>query len=188
MTSLAALWLPILLSAVFVFVVSSVIHMTPLWHKSDYPKIDKESEILNALRPFAIAPGEYFLPRAGSAKDMRSPEFIEKMNKGPVALLTVFPNGMVSMGRNLSLWFLNAVVVSYFAAYVASHAFAPGVSYLRVFQLVGATAFAAYALALPQMWIWYGRSARMTVKALIDGLIYGALTAGTFGWLWPHAA
>jgi hypothetical protein len=187
MTPLAALWLPILLSAVFVFVVSSIIHMAPLWHKGDYPKAEKESEILNALRPLAIAPGEYFMPRPASMKDMRSPEFIDKMNKGPVVMLTVYPNGAVSMARNLTLWFIFALIVSYFAAYVASHALAPGANYLRVFQIVGATAFAAYALALVEMWIWYRRSATMTLKALVDGLIYGTLTAGTFGWLWPHA-
>ncbi len=38
MTALTALWLPILVSAVAVFAVSSIIHMTPLWHKNDYPR------------------------------------------------------------------------------------------------------------------------------------------------------
>ncbi|HEX7420299.1 MAG TPA: hypothetical protein VF505_10460 [Thermoanaerobaculia bacterium] len=37
MTALTALWLPILLSALFVFIVSSIIHMAPLWHKNDFP-------------------------------------------------------------------------------------------------------------------------------------------------------
>ena len=37
MVGLAALWLPILLSAVIVFVASSLIHMVSGWHKSDYP-------------------------------------------------------------------------------------------------------------------------------------------------------
>jgi hypothetical protein len=32
MVSLASLWLPILISAVLVFMASSVIHMAPLWH------------------------------------------------------------------------------------------------------------------------------------------------------------
>jgi len=26
----------------------------------------------------------------------------------------------------------------------------------------------------------------MTIKEVVDGLIYGLLTAGTFGWLWPR--
>jgi len=185
MTALTALWLPILLSAVIVFVVSAVIHMAPLWHKNDYPKAEKEGAIQDALRPLAIPPGDYMVPRAGSAKEMRTPEFMEKLNKGPVLILTVVPNGPFSMGRNLALWFLYTLIVSYFAAYVAGRALAPGANYLHVFQLVGATAFIGYSLALLQMSIWYRRAWSLTVKAMFDGLIFGALTAGTFGWLWP---
>src|SRR5204862_2564613 len=88
MVSLLSLWLPILLSAVIVFLASSVIHMTPLWHQSDFPQVPREAELLNALRPFGIAPDNYFIPRAAGMKEMRSPEFKEKMKQGPVALLT----------------------------------------------------------------------------------------------------
>ncbi|MGH8264192.1 MAG: hypothetical protein ACRETU_11535 [Steroidobacterales bacterium] len=187
MTTLAALWLPILLSAVFVFVVSSILHMAPLWHKSDYPRAAKESEILDALRPFAVPPGDYMMPRPANSKEMRTPEFMEKLKKGPVLTMTVFPNGGFSMARNLIQWFLYCILVSYFAAYIAGRSLPPGTEYLRVFQLIGASAFASYALALLQMSIWYRRAWSLTVKSLVDGLIYGAVTAGTFGWLWPHA-
>src|SRR6266478_2165681 len=115
MVSLLSLWLPILLSAVIVFAASSVIHMTPLWHKSDFPKVSREPELLNALRPFAIPPGDYFIPRAAGMQEMRSPEFKEKMKQGPVALLTVMPNGPISMSRPLALWldFLLGVLHSF---------------------------------------------------------------------------
>src|SRR6266550_6908961 len=106
MVSLLSLWLPVLFSAVIVFLASTVIHMTPLWHKSDFPLVAREAELLNALRPFAIPPGDYFIPRAAGMKEMRSPEFKEKMKQGPVALLTVMPNGPVSMGRPLAQWFV----------------------------------------------------------------------------------
>ncbi len=185
MTHLLALWLPILLSAVIVFVASSAIHMTPLWHKNDYPKVPNEDKVRDALRPLAIPPGDYMVPRA-NMQEMRSPEFLEKLKKGPVMVLTVMPNAPISMGRNLVLWFLYSVVVAFFSAYVASRALPPGTDYLRVFQLIGATAFVGYALALWQMSIWYQRSWSSTVKATVDGLIYGLLTAGTFGWLWPR--
>jgi hypothetical protein len=89
------------------------------------------------------------------------------------------------MGRNLVLWFLYCVAVGLFAAYIAGLALPAGASYLRVFQLVGAAAFAGYVLALWQMSIWYNRSWSATVKTSIDGLIYALLTAGAFGWLWP---
>ena len=126
------------------------------------------------------------LPRASNMKEMRTPEHMEKLTKGPVMMLTVLPNGPGSMARNLVQWFLYTLVVSFFAAYVASRALPPGTDYLRVFQLVGATAFVGYSLALLQMSIWYRRAWGLTFKSIFDGLIYGLLTAGTFGWLWPH--
>ena len=92
MITIASLWLPILLSAVIVFIVSTIIHMGPFWHRGDYPRMPRETEVLNALRPFAIPPGDYFLPRPGGREEMRSPEFQEKVAKGPVAIMTVMPN------------------------------------------------------------------------------------------------
>jgi len=186
MTELTALWLPILLSSVIVFLVSSLIHMTPLWHKNDYPKVPNEDQVMDALRPFAIAPGDYLVPRATGTAEMRSPEFAEKMRRGPNMIFTVLPNGPWSMGRNLGLWFANVVVVGIFAAYVAGRALAPGSVYLQVFRFASVAAFLGYSVALWQMSIWYRRSWSMTLKATVDGLIYALLTAGTFGWLWPR--
>jgi len=92
----------------------------------------------------------------------------------------------MNMTRSLGLWFVYAAVVSLFAAYIAGRALAPGTDYLEVFRFVGATAFIGYSVALWQMSIWYHRAWSLTLKATIDGLIYGLLTAGTFGWLWPR--
>lgn len=186
MTGLTSLWLPILLSSVIVFVASSLIHMALPWHKSDYPRVPREGEVMDALRPFAIPPGDYFMPRPSGSQEMRSPEFTAKVKKGPVVMMTVFPSGPISMGRNLTLWFVYAVVVGVFAAYVTGRALPPGSTYLQVFRFAGATAFIGYSLALWQMSIWYHRAWTTTIKATVDGLIYGLLTAGTFGWLWPR--
>jgi len=186
MIGLSTLWLPILLSAVIVFVASSIIHMVLPWHKSDYPKVPDEDRLRDAVRPLAIPPGDYMVPRPSSMQDMKSPEFAEKMNKGPVLILTVKPNGPFSMSQNLIQWFIYCIVVGIFAAYVASRALPAGADYLHVFQLVGATAFIGYSLALWQISIWYHRAWSTTIKSTVDGLIYALLTAGTFGWLWPH--
>jgi len=186
MVSLSALWLPILLSAVIVFAASSLIHMAPLWHKNDFPRMPREEEVLAALRPLAIPPGDYFLPLPGSRAEMRSPEFQDKLTKGPVAVMTVMPNGMFNMTRNLVQWFLFVVVAGFFVAYITSRALPVGAPYPRVFQIAGATAFIGYALALCELSIWYRRAWSLTLKAAFDGLIYASLTAGTFGWLWPR--
>lgn len=186
MTGLDALWLPILVSAVIVFVVSAIIHMGPFWHRGDYPKVPDQDKLQDAVRPLAIPPGDYMVPRASSMADMRTPAFLEKMTKCPVMVLTVMPNGRPSMANSLVLWFVYTVIVSFFAAYIGGRALPPGQDYLHVFQIVGAAAFVGYSLALLQMSIWYRRAWSLTVKALFDGLIYGLLTAGTFGWLWPR--
>jgi hypothetical protein len=185
-TELHVLWLPILLSSIFVFLASSIIHMALPWHKSDYTKIPNEDRFMDALRPLAIPPGDYMVPRPASMQDMKSPEFAEKMKKGPVMVLTVMPNEVTSMGRNLGLWFLYIVVVSIFAGYVAGRALPEGAEYLHVFRFAGTIAFVGYSLALWQLSIWYRRAWSTTIKATVDGLIYALVTAGTFGWLWPR--
>ena len=186
MTSLFSLWLPILLSAVVVFIVSSLIHSLLPWHKNDYPQIPNESKVMDALRPLAIPPGDYMVPRGSSMEEMKSSAFTEKLNKGPVMIVTVKPNGEWKMGPIMFLWFLYSLIVNFFAAYIASRALPAGAYYLQVFRLVGASAFMGYSFALWQMYVWYGRSLSTTIKATIDGLIYALLTAGVFGWLWPR--
>lgn len=186
MTALSALWLPILLSAVFVFIASSIIHMAPLWHRGDYPALPNQDQVASALRPMAIPPGDYLLPRAANMQEYKTAEFQEKVKQGPVLVMTVMPNRAVSMARNLILWFIYCVMVSLFAAYITSRAFPPGTPYRRVFRFAGATAFLGYAMALWQMSIWYWRAWSLTIKSTVDGLIYALLTAGTFGWLWPR--
>jgi hypothetical protein len=186
MPSLLSLWLPIVLAAVLVFIASSIIHMAPLWHRSDYPRMPREEEIRNALRPFAVPPGDYFIPRASGMQEMRTPEFKDKMAKGPVAVLTVMPNGPIAMNRNLTQWFVFLLVVSIFVAQVTARTLPIDTPYPRVFEVAGTVAFMGYALALCELSIWYRRAWALTLKSLLDGVIYAALTAGTFGWLWPR--
>ena len=186
MVELSVLWLPILLASVIVFVASSIIHMALPWHKGDYPKVPNEDKVMEALRPFAIPPGDYMMPRCESTQEMRSPEFTERLNKGPVVVMTVMPNGPFSMTSNLVQWFVFCVVVSIFAAYVAGRALPAGAPYLRVFQFAGVVAFAGHALAMWPLSIWYRRAWSTTIKSTIDALIYALLTGGTFGWLWPR--
>jgi len=179
------LWLPVLLSSVLVFIVSSVIHMASPWHKNDYPKVPNEDKVMDAIRPLAIPPGDYMIPRPATSKEMKSPEFKEKLNKGPVMMLNMWPSGPMSMGKNLILWFVYSLVIGLFSAYIVKHALPIGARYIYVFRYVGITAFLGYSAALWQMAIWYRRPWSITLKSTIDGLIYAALTAGVFGWLWP---
>lgn len=186
MTGLIQLWLPLLLSSVFIFVVSSLIHMALPWHKSDYAKVPDEDKLREALRPLGIPPGDYIVPRPSTRQEVSSPEYAEKVKQGPVLVVTVMPNGPMNIGQSMVLWFVYILVVGLFAAYIASRAVPPGAAYLQVFRFSGATAFVGYSLALWQISIWYRRSWSTSFKATVDGLIYAVLTGITFGWLWPH--
>lgn len=181
MVSLASLWLPILLSAVFVFLLSSIVHMLLPWHRNDFRPLPEEDVARAALR---VPAGDYVMPYAAGMEAMKSPEYTRKVEEGPVAIVSVIPAGN-RMGRNLALWFVYSLVVSLFAAYVASRALGPGADYIDVFRFAGTTAFAGYALALWQGVVWFGRSAATTLRSTIDGLLYALVTAGTLGWLWP---
>lgn len=185
MVSLLSLWLPILLSAVFVFIISSFIHMVLGYHRNDFVKVPGEDKVMDDLRAANIPPGDYMLPYAATPKELSAPEYVEKMKKGPAVVMTVLPSGQSGMGKNLVLWFIFSLIISVIAAYVASRALGLGAHYLQVFRFAGVAAFAGYSLALMQNSIWFGRSWMSTLKSMFDGLIFALVTAGTFGWLWP---
>jgi hypothetical protein len=185
MVTITALWLPVLLSAVAVYLVSTVIHMFLGYHWNDYRATPKQDALLEALRANGVAPGDYMLPKPESMRQMRTPEFKARMDKGPLVMMTVAPGGM-AMGKSLLQWFLYLVVVGICCAYIASRELHAGAAYLAVFRLTGFSAFMAYALALPQASIWYRRDWRTTLITMFDGLVFALLTGGMFGWLWPH--
>jgi hypothetical protein len=186
MVGLSQLWLPILLSGVIVFVASSIVHMVLPWHKGDFKTVPNEDRFREAMRALSIPPGDYMVPRPARREDMKSKAFTDKMKAGPILTMTVLPAGVPSMGTYLVQWFIFCVIVSVFAGYIAGRALPQGTEYLHVFRFAGATAFIAYSVAQWPNSIWYRRSWMITFKQTIDGLIYGMLTAGVFGWLWPR--
>jgi hypothetical protein len=186
MVTITALWLPILLSAVFVFIASSIFHMVIPWHKSDYRRLPDEEKVLDALRSTGVTSGKVYHFPFCTHKDMKSVETQEKFKRGPVGLLTIFPSGPPNMGKFLGQWFLYCILMGVFVAYLTGRTVAPGAHYLIVFRIAGTTAFLCYAAALLQESIWKGQTWGVTLKHVFDGLIYGLLTAGTFGWLWPR--
>ena len=185
MTSIPSLWLPILLSSVVVFFASWLIHMLLPYHRTDFGRAPSEDEVQDALRKFNIPPGDYMVPSACGPEGMKSPDFQAKIKKGPVLVMTVFGPAAMNMGASLVQWFVYLLVVGVLVAYVTGRALPAGAPYLEVFRFAGCTAFIAYSIALWQDSIWYKRKWSTTVKNTFDGLVYGLLTAGFFGWLWP---
>jgi|CXWL01.1.fsa_nt_gi hypothetical protein len=188
MAFLSQLWLPIILSAVFVFIVSSIIHMALPIHKSDCKKIRNEGAVIEALRSNGVEPGEYMFPRADSMKDMCSPEMMEKVKRGPSGWLIVAPAGGFNIGKSLIHWFIYCLIVGVLSAYVGWYSLGVGAKYLTVFRITGTAAILGYAVGNIPNSIWKGASWSTTMKFIFDGVVYALVTAGTFGWLWPHAA
>jgi hypothetical protein len=187
MSILAALWQPIVLSAVLVFILSAIIHMVLKYHNSDYNRLPNEDAVRAAIRSGNPEPGrQYVFPYAGGMKEMESPEMKQKYIEGPIGVLNLRRPGPFSMGPALSQWFLFTLMVSLFVAYVAAHAIPPGAEYLHVFRIVGAAAFLAYAVGQLPASIWMGKPWAVAAKEAFDGLLYALVTAGTFGWLWPR--
>jgi len=184
MTFLATLWLPIVLSAVIIFVSSSIMHMLLPYHRTDYTKLPDEDNTRAALRNAGLKRGLYVFPFC-THKEMNSPGAIEKYKQGPVGMMVVLDNGRPFMPRYLGLWFGYCLVIGFFVAYLAAHTVPAGTNYLAVFRIVGSAAFLAFGIGPLANVIWKSYPWGFVLKEVIDGLIYALLMAGTFGWLWP---
>ena len=185
MVPLANLWLPIVLSTVIVFIVSSVMHTVLKYHNSDFHPLPNEENTRAALRAANLAPGMYVFPHC-THQNMKSPEMAEKYKQGPVGFLKVLPNGPPHLPKFLVQWFVFCLLVGFFVAYLTAHTVAPGAYYLKVFRVAGTTAFLAYGLGHISDGIWKAQGWSATIKEVFDGLVYALFTAGTFGWLWPR--
>lgn len=185
MVQLTALWLPIVLSAVVVFVASSVLHMVLKYHQSDYSKLAGEDAVMAAMREAGVKPGHYYVPHCVDPKEMANEDLQAKFKQGPVAFLNVLPAGVPSMGKSLLGWFIHALVISLFVGYLASRTRGAGAEYLEVFRVCGTAAFLGYSGSQAAESIWKGLPWSVSIKHIFDGFVYALLTAGVFGWLWP---
>lgn len=185
MVALTALWLPILLSAIIVFIASSIVHMVLPYHRSDYRQLPEEDKMLATLRPAGLTRGLYVFPYC-THKDMNTPAMQEKYKQGPVGMMTIYPTGPVAMPKFLIQWFVYCLLIGLFVAYLAAHTVVPGAPFRHVLRVVGTAAFLGYGLGTFTNAIWKGQPWGMTLKEVFDGFLFAVLTAGTFAWLWPH--
>jgi hypothetical protein len=186
MVGLFALWIPIVVSAVFVFITLAIIHMIPGWHQRDMAAVPAEDNVMDTLRALNVHPGEYRFPYGNTTKEMEAPAFVEKMKAGPVGTMTIRPSGELPFGRMMGQWFLYSLLISVLTAYITGRTHTLGAPFVEVFRVGGAVAFCCYVVALWQNWIWWGKSTRLTLTYSVDGLVYALVTGATFGWLWPR--
>ena len=179
--SILDLWQPILASAVITWIASALIWTVLPWHKSDYGKAADEEGVRAALK--GESPGFYNVPHCTSQADLKEPGMQEKFADGPIAFVTVLPNGLPPMGRNMALMFSFFLFVGILCAYFVSRTVGADADYLEVFRIAGTVAFIANGVGHIPDSVWFGRPWSHTAKSMLDGLIYGLLTGGVFGWL-----
>jgi hypothetical protein len=184
--SLLELWLPILLASLFCWITSALFHMLIKHHNADYKKIDSEDKVADVLREANLAPGLYHLPYCADMKEMANEDMQKKFENGPIAMISVFENGMPAMGKLLIQQFLFFLVACILVAYVASFSLIPSAADMSVFRLVLVVSFLTFGWGLVPYSIWYGHPWSNCIRYLIDAIIYGLVTAVTFVWLWPQ--
>jgi hypothetical protein len=185
MVSIMQLWLPILLSTVFVFFASAILNMVlRFWHAPDYHGFSNEDEVGAAIRKGNAGPGMYMLPYC-TPDAMKKPETQEKFKTGPVGMVALRQPGSMSMGASLGQWFVFCLLVAFFCAGLAAHALSAGAGSKLVFHTAGLAALLGYAFGPIPNAIWWGHPWSVTIKHVIDGLIYAVITGATFAWLWP---
>lgn len=186
MNILLCLWLPILLSAVVVFVISSLIHMVFKWHASDYRAFTNEEAVREAIRAGNPAPGTYVLPYCKEMKAMGSEEMKRKFEEGPVGHVTVMRNGPHNMGKYLGQWFLWSLAIAVVAGYLAGRIYGLDHSHAcSAAKLVGAVTFIAHGFGTVTESIWMGRPCSTSAKHLLDAALYAIGSYLVFCWLWP---
>lgn len=180
-----SLWLPVVVSAVAVWLASSIVHMVLKYHKADYKGLGNEAAAAQALK--GTAPGIYPIPYCPDPSQMKDPAVRKRYEDGPVAMVTVIPNGPPNMGKYLGLWFAFCFLVSFTAGYVARHTLTPASAGLHIMQITSTLAFVGYGYGHIMDSIWKGQPWSNTVRGLIDAAIYSVVTGLVFRFLWPGA-
>lgn len=187
MTSLAALWMPILISAFALFFLGFLCWMVLPHHRSDWKKLPDEDGVMDDLRARGVqGPGQFSFPHCGSPEAMKDPEFLKQMQDGPSGMLVLMAPGPMAMGKSMAQCVLHNAIVAAVVAYAAGLCLAPGASFSEVFRLTGTLGILAWCSAIPTSSIWFHHSWSSTWKSLADGAVAGLAMGAIFAWLWPE--
>ena len=185
MSELAALWMPILVSAVAVFFASFVSWVLIGHHNPDWRELANESDVADWVRD-NIRPGRYLFPCARTKEQMENESKKQLLANGPWGTINIWDKAP-NMGKNLGLTFSFYLVTSFFVAYLATISLDPGAGFGRVFQVTGTAAILAHCFAFMPNNIWFGTPKRAILFDVLDGVVYAMITAAIFGAMWPTA-
>ncbi len=182
-----SLWLPVVVSAVAVFIVSSIVHMVLKYHKADYKKLSDEDSVRQAVGKLGLGPGLYMMPHCADPSQMKDPAVLKKYEEGPVGYLTVMRNGMPKLGGYLLQWFLFCFLVSFVTGYLARHTLPSDADCVMILRLTATVAFMGYGFGYIQDSIWKAIPWSNSLRGLLDAVLYAVTTGAVFCWLWPSA-
>ncbi len=183
--TMASLWLPIVVSTVAVFFASFLVWMVLPHHRKDFAKVPDEDELVAHLRSQDLGPGNYAFPHCSDPAQFKDEAFKQRFEIGPSGFLTIRRGSKLSMGRELTQWFVYVFAISVMVAYVTTRTELriPGHDELGVFRVAGTAAFLAYSAAVIPQAIWKSLRWSTVWKEVLDGLGYALLTGAAFGWL-----
>lgn len=186
---LLALWVPIVLSAGAVWVVSTVFGMPFLHHKNDWVGLPpaEEDAFMTFIRSRGngMAPGNYLFPDFRTREAMESERVGRALREGPVGHLSLW-RPPLGMGGKLAATFFVHLAASTLIAYLACITLPRAAEHARVFQVVGSAGILAYCFSFIPNAVWFGASGRTIMLGIIDGVVYGVITGAIFAWRWPR--
>ena len=189
MDLLLPLWLPILLSAAAIWVLSLVVWMALPHHKRDFIAIAHppgEDGLMEYIRSSGIKPGNYLFPDFRDRASMETAKTQKALQEGPVGHLSIWPTPL-TMGSKLIATFFVHLVVSILIAYLARIALPGPAPFAKVFQIAATAGILAYCFSFIPSALWWGSYKRTIVANVIDGVLFGLVIGAIFAWRWPHA-
>lgn len=185
MKLLLPLWLPILLSAASVWIVSIIASMALPHHKQDWIGLPDEDGFMDYIRRSGIKPGNYLFPDFRSSEALKTEKVEKALKEGPVGHLSVWPTPL-TMGGKMVATFVVYLVVSTLIAYLTRVALPGAAPFSSVFRVAATAGVLAYCFSSIPNAIWWGSYTRTIVANVADGIVYGAMTGVIFAWRWPH--
>ncbi len=184
--SMAELWMPILTTAVVVFILSCLAWTISPHHKPEYRKLAAEPGFLDALRTLNIPAGGYFFPYVDGA-GMKTEEGKRLMNEGPWGRMRLYGK-KPGMGGSMLGSFVLYLVVSAAIAFVGTMTIPAGAGFGDVLRVLGTVGVLSYSVAVIPQIIWFERQWSVFFTHLFDGVVFGLATGLVFAWMWPMPA
>lgn len=184
LTLLLPLWLPIVLSAVVVWIASLIASTALPHHKKDFVALPDEDGFAGDMRRRGIPPGNYLFPDFRGREAMKSAKVAKALNEGPVGHLIVWKTPL-TMGDKMLGTLLVHLVVCTLIAYLTRVAIPGPAPFLKVFQVATTAGILAHCFSFIPAALWWGSYKRTIVANVVDGVVFGVMIGAIFGWRWP---